>query len=245
MRPGVWLLGLSDAATQEVTGLLSLLEGALTDAAISLGLFEEAQRAYADARQADKEVASETFFDIDRTRYDASQLRLEYARRLPFLYAKLFLYALDAILKGLVKLQYVPNVPTGVATALDKYRDALPLLKDVRNSAQHPEQRVRAKKRHEKDLRLQPVDIPGISAPHGGLVVVDGLIGNRIGGTLEDGSYGAIEVSAASLAEAVGVEQSVFDAFEWTDPHKMYHAKRALMGDDMRCPHCSPQRPVD
>ena len=65
---------------------------------------------------------------------------------------------------------------------------------------------------------LKPLSNELIHAPDGGVLVVDSLNDNRLGGTLADGSFGEVEVSPQSVGTAQHFVQRVLDAFEWRGP---------------------------
>jgi len=60
-----------------------------------------------------------------------------------------------------------------------------------------------------------------VSAPAGGVLMLGNLNGNKYGSTMEDGSFGEVEVSAQSLDLARSAIQTCIDAFTWKPP--MHH----------------------
>ena len=72
----------------------------------------------------------------------------------------------------------------------------------------------------ETPIVAQPIVSNVIHAPGGGVIVLDMLDNNRYGGTLADGAYGEVEISAASVASAQQLIQQVFDAFSWRGPRQ-------------------------
>jgi hypothetical protein len=86
----------------------------------------------------------------------------------------------------------------------------------------------------ETPIVAQPIVSNVIHAPGGGVIVLDMLDNNRYGGTLADGAYGEVEISAASVASAQQLIQQVFDAFSWRGPVNMDLPNSPLVAG-MRC----------
>jgi hypothetical protein len=256
--PGTWLDDLPDQVAFDVDKMLVLLESALADAAVSLGLFE-AEQAAAAARHArrreewerkrateaalvadferqlapdlpveerwrlDEQTRERAHVEAKRARWQSGELPDTYAHRLPFLYAKACLYALDTIAKALRTLARMPGLPAAVAQARDGFEARFPTLVAVRDSAHHPEDRirgVRGRAGRETPIVTQPILSDVIHAPGGGVVVLDMLDNNRYGGTLADGTYGEVEISAETVAGAQQVIQQIVDAFSWRGPRQ-------------------------
>lgn len=154
---------------------------------------------------------------LKRRAWEAGRTPAAYARRLPFIHARTFVFALDGIIKALEKVADSPSAPTAAGAACADLKAALPDVVAVRNSAHHVEDRVRGKAR-DRDLPRQPVHSHGIEAPGGGVVVVDSLFGNRLAYTTETGHLRDVEVSEATLALAQRAVQATLNAFSWTGP---------------------------
>lgn len=135
----------------------------------------------------------------------------------PFIYAKAFLYAADSIGKILDRLAERADVPAATAAACDAYYDLFPELREVRNSAQHIEDRGRSLGKAGKPLDLKPIDNSMIRAP-GGALVLNSLNGNRYGATMADGHYGEVEVSTGSLGAMRDTIEAVMSSLSWTGP---------------------------
>jgi hypothetical protein len=69
---------------------------------------------------------------------------------------------------------------------------------------------------------LKPMDNSLVKAPSGGVLVIDSLVNNVFGTTMNDGSYGEVEVSRRSLLKAQACVQSIISSFEWKGP-KRHH----------------------
>ncbi len=136
--------------------------------------------------------------------------------RLPSLYARSFIFAVDGFIKALEQLAATDGVPTDVRNDLDQLKGVLPDAIHVRDTVHHHEDRIRGLGRRGA-IQLQPIDNSFIRAP-GGAIVLDSLNGNRYGCTLGDGRYGEVEVSDATLLAMRNAFQTVVSRFTWTGP---------------------------
>jgi len=102
-----------------------------------------------------------------------------------------------------------------------------PDLRRVRNTAQHLEDRSRGlgAGKNPKPMTLQPVENRLISAPEGGVLVLNSLTDNRFGCTMSDGHYGEVEISPQSLQVLCGLLHEVLQCFQWKGP--VQHAPSA------------------
>src|SRR5439155_8339019 len=100
----------------------------------------------------------------------------------------------------------------------ESFSQSFPTLREVRNSAQHVEDRIRGLGRGRQPLNLKPVQNQMVNAPAGGVLIVDSLNGNKFGGTLANGEYGEIEVSIASLERVRELVEVLIDSFPWKGP---------------------------
>jgi hypothetical protein len=191
-----------DAHTQ-ASSLLRLLEIQLADAVTGLDLFEQAinnqVRLTSDCAHA--HVGSDGYYQL----------------RLPCIHAHTVLYALDGIRKALDKLTGIPGLPAEITAIRDAYAAAFPALIPVRNSAHHREDRALSLDRNNNPLNLQPVAGQSFSYPAGALIL-SALTRNTLGYTLDDGAYGEIEISSASVALAQNAIQQAIDAIPWLGP---------------------------
>jgi hypothetical protein len=160
-------------------------------------------------------------FDVEvsskRERWAAGEIPEAHLRRAVFMYAQAFLFALDGIGKALRALGSAAWVPAPVAIARDDFYRSLPTLTGVRDTSHHLEDRARRRDRRGRQIALKPVATNMISAP-GGALILDNLNGNRYGSTMEDGSFGEVEVSVQSLELARTAIQACIDAFNWKPP---------------------------
>lgn len=153
--------------------------------------------------------------EMKRRAWQTGRWPRRYQHALPFLHAKAFLYSLDAIAKTLQVLVDQPWAPAGVQTVWAAWTVAFPHLQEVRNTSHHQEDRVRRLGKGGKPLDMKPLDNSFISAPGGGVLVLNSLNGNRYGCTMADGHYGEVEVSDRSLLSAAHLLQRVLDTFDW------------------------------
>lgn len=155
--------------------------------------------------------------EAKRQKWQEGRVPEEYINRLPFLHAKSFVYALDTLQKSMECLASKTGMPPDVSGALRDFQSGFPALVHVRDSSHHVEDRVQGKRR-DKRIDPQPLSNGAVHAPNGGVLIVDMLDGRRYGGTLGDGSYGEVEVCAATVAAAQASVQRILDAFDWTGP---------------------------
>ncbi|WP_202905089.1 hypothetical protein [Paraburkholderia mimosarum] len=157
-----------------------------------------------------------------REKWAAGGVPREFEHNLPFIYARAFLYALDAFDKFLGVLAKEENVPEEVATHHEKIADAFPHLRGVRNTAQHLEDRARGlgAGRNPQPLELKPIENGFINAPRGGVLVLNCLNGSKYGSTMSDGHYGEIDVSPESMLRLKEILEAVLSSFKWRGPRQ-------------------------
>lgn len=162
------------------------------------------------------EINFETEVRSKREKWSNGSVPRALEHNLPFIYARAFLYALDAFDKFLV-LAKEPNVPAGVKTYHKKVAEAFPHLRGVRNTTQHLEDRARGlgAGRSPQPLDLKPIDNGLISAPGGGVLVLNCLNGSRYGSTMSDGHYGEVDVSSESMKHLQEILEGVLSSFKW------------------------------
>lgn len=131
------------------------------------------------------------------------------------LYAREFIYTLDHFNQFLKVLEESPLVPPGVANARKKFLRNFPSLRQIRNSAHHPEDRSRNIGSDGKKMTLQPIVNDAIHAPGGGVLVLGLLNNSKYGATLGDGSFAEIDVSLESLEKMKEALVEVIESFKW------------------------------
>ena len=140
-----------------------------------------------------------------------------YQHRLPFIHAKSFLFAIDAIRKALSTLAGMPLSQGAGRSALDQLLAALPDSAGVRDSTAHADERSIGRVRN-RPLNPQPILNGGIHAPGGGVTVIGSLMGNRFCCTMADGELGCVEVSERSLVSAQTSIQALLNGLSWRHP---------------------------
>ncbi|WP_233869733.1 hypothetical protein [Paraburkholderia adhaesiva] len=168
------------------------------------------------------EIYFETEVRFKREKWAAGSVPRAFEHNLPFIYARAFLYALDAFDKFLGVLAKEENVPREVATHHAKIADAFPHLRGVRNTAQHLEDRARGlgAGRNPQPLELKPIENGFFNAPGGGVLVLNCLIGSKYGSTMSDGHYGEIDVAPESMLRLREILEAVLSSFKWRGPKR-------------------------
>lgn len=245
--PGTWLTLPDRDAAWEVSGQIATVVSAFDEASLALIRFEQyqqrarptdthetweaqAERKTQIRRHLEHEAAqgmrqfsdpAELYAEVARLdmieAFHRGELPRQIAHHEPFMYAKAFLYAADTIDKVLSKLAEHPALLDEAKEACLAFKDVLPHLREVRNSAQHIEDRARGMGRGGKALELKPIDNAMIKAP-GGALVLNSLNGNRYGSTMADGHYGEVEVSASTLSAMRDAIEAVVNAMQWRGP---------------------------
>lgn len=162
----------------------------------------------------------ETDVRLKREQWAAGRVPREFQHNCSFIYARAFLYALDAFDKFLGVLAKEPQVPEQVAAFHGQMAEAFPNLRGVRNTAQHLEDRARSlgAGREPKPLDLKPLMNNFINAPGGGVLVLNNLNGSRYGSTMSDGHFGEIDVSPESMQHLQRMLEGVLQSFRWCGP---------------------------
>jgi hypothetical protein len=151
-----------------------------------------------------------------REQWESGRVPREFEHNLPFLYARAFLYALDAFDRGLGVLANEPAVPGGLRALHAEMEKAFPDLRGVRNTAAHIEDRARGLGAGQKPLDLRAITKGGINIP-GGALVLSNLHGSRYGSTMSDGRFGEIDVSLESMERLKRILDGVLQSFRWKD----------------------------
>jgi hypothetical protein len=129
------------------------------------------------------------------------------ARRLRFLHAKSFVYALDATGQLLRVLSGLESLPDEARSGCAKFESAFGKLRDLRNTLQHIEDRLRGLGR-----RGAPLPKP--------LIVLGAFRNGKFGATTADGAYVEVEVSRATLSAACKIIEDLLWSFGWIGPGK-------------------------
>jgi hypothetical protein len=226
-------------------GYLSTTESRLSEAAVSLHLFEQAlgqdsgalrdepvvdsegEQPLPDLRQLIAEHGTDPHafvLELERRNLDSKRRRWlaghpprAYTSRLKFMYARLFLFSLSDIGKLLGKIRRCEGIPTKAVTAINSFDSAFPKLKELRNSSAHVDDRIVGKARGRK-IKPCAIDNSFIRVPYGAFMFVENLFGNRFSGTIHTGELVEIEVSAETLIKVQQCLQELLNSLPWTGP---------------------------
>ena len=102
-----------------------------------IGRAVEQERGDPISREQLDEIHFESDVRFKREKWSNGGVPREFEHNLPFIYARVFLYALDAFDKFLGVLSKEPNVPEQVARFYAQVAEEFPHLRGVRNTAQH------------------------------------------------------------------------------------------------------------
>jgi hypothetical protein len=155
--------------------------------------------------------------DVARVKWEAGELPQSLQLRLPALHAHSFIRSLAQAGRALSALSDLDLGPASaeVSQAYGDLDAAIPSLKDVRDSIEHAEDRMRGQSRGCK-LSLAPIVQGPIHAPDGGVLVGDLLVdGRTLGWTTADGSLQHVEISDATIESARAAVQRALDALPW------------------------------
>jgi hypothetical protein len=208
--PGRFLNLADPASSRDGRRLLTVMEHAFLDAVASLSLYQAARSNLAVSHRQTAAASSGACPTCGTQRMPAF---LE--RHLPFLHAQSFLYALVTIGKVLTILSQNPALPDTVRQQEKIFRDALPSLTLLRDTAHHPEDRARGLKKSGKRIKLKPVRNALFDFQNGGVLALGNFIGDKYGSTTADGHYTEIEVSSATLTTVHQCLQAMIDALPW------------------------------
>lgn len=241
--PGTWLQFEDQDFKHEIEGMLRSLEGILTEAAISLSMYEESTSAPRDRRQEmerDCEMRQEIdtqlrndarddyYQNFDKCRLISDKKLREkkaelgiipssYMHKIPFIHAHTFVYAVDSFGKFLEELVQYERIPESVKNCLDEFNRLLPSVRKIRNSALHIEDRSRGYgtwKDKKKGKKMETSGFLGLS----------NLEGNSLCYTIEDGTYQRVEISVGILNVLVQIMNHLLASFQWegsprVEPH--------------------------
>jgi hypothetical protein len=134
-----------------------------------------------------------------------------------FMFAKAFLFAFDSFYKALNVLAKNSLASATIAALVARMDAEFPDVVGVRNSAHHPEDRIRRLKTGGKtiDVKTPKKLATVVNATGGTFFAVQFLNGTKYGNTMADGEYGEIDVSADSLEKLRQVFQETLDSFAW------------------------------
>jgi len=235
--PGTWLDIPDRDLAFELEGMLRSLEDRVAEAAIALTMFEgsiasrmhpraEWERDAQLRREVEDQLRSEVgdlyFQAFDRFRLESERRVLRrkadlgivprsYSHKFPFIHAHSFVYAVDSFGKFLDELCGYDVVPQAAVKARDEFNQRLPMVRKIRNSALHLEDRSRryASKPDKKKRKRMDVE---------GFLGLSNLEENLLCYTIDDGTYQKIAITQETLQVLVETVNKVLHAFPWKGP---------------------------
>jgi hypothetical protein len=252
--PGTWLDFPDKNKAFEAKNILSSMDTAIIDMAISLTMFTDCQqkellnhtrKSHMELWERNRElrmhiekeyrkglIGEHDFYgnyeyhrmEIEkiyrREKFKSGDIPNSYKNRFVFIHAHSFLSSADTFYKYLSVL-YEETEIEHVKLIKKQLEDALPTLSKIRNSAQHSEDRSRgygkpADVRKKVKMDLKPIDNGSIKAEGGGIVALSNLSDNKLGYTIDDGSYQESEISQSTLHLISDLFQKLINGFQWT-----------------------------
>ena len=243
VTPGTWLQNEDSDAGYQLDSLLRNLKSQFFEANTALNLFRvergrptqgtpDLDVVYERRRQIEQDLGADrwpmpSIEERDEIRFQAEVIskreywstgKLPCALEFPaiFIYARAFLYALDAFDKFVGAICAESGAPPSIHSLKDRIGTEFPDLRGVRNSAHHLEDRARGLGTGGKPLDLKPVNNGLVSGANVKVLAMNCLIGNKYGATMADGHYGEIEVTVESLQKLQRILQDVLNGFHWS-----------------------------
>lgn len=171
--------------------LLAEVTTQLAEAAVVLGLFLEAGK------------------ELSSSPRDSARMRS--------LYARSFVYSLDTIGQLIRVLQGSDQLPPSAREQCQRWLAEFGALRELRNSLQHIEDRLRGLGR-----RGTPLPKP--------LVILGAFRNNLFGGTTAEGTYVEVDVSASVLCQARAIIEDLLWSFQWLGPGSIPVHREGLDG---------------
>jgi len=249
LQPGARIELTDRDAAFALQGLLSTIESRLSEAAIALHLFQEVhQHDLAQLKDRGSESREDMTEAVDYTelisehggdgrtflielckrmleakrgRWRAGEVPQAYTTRLPFLYARAFLFSLWDIRRVLGRVLTFNGIPPAATIAVGEFDSALPILKGLRDSSAHTDERVVGQTRGHQ-IVTKPIHTGFINAPGGGVLVIESLVGDKFTGTTADGDLAEIAVSADTMKVVQRCFQQILNSLPWSGPGRYY-----------------------
>ena len=165
--------------------LLSLVENQFSEAVIAQSLY--------------KSVTPTDYLELIKTWDDENT---KYNMCVRSMYAKLCVYALDGIGKLLGVLSEDPCLPKSAKDYCRDFENRFGIIRDIRNSLQHLEDRARGLGPKNKKIDTN-------------VYVLGGLKDNKFCATIANGSCGEIEISEEMLVTVKEIIQKIINSFTW------------------------------
>ena len=249
--PGTWLDYQDREWSWKIESQLSHLKSQFFEANLALNLFlaplpKKSQMSHQDEWEKDSRLRTEIKQEIEakydsfalhenwenihfeteikfkRTKWRQGHIPKEFTHNQKFIFAKAFLYALDAFNKFLKVLYQEDNVPENIKDFYDEFGEVFPNFKSIRNTTQHLEDRSRGlgSGRNPQPMDLQPINNQIVNAENGGVLMLNVLNGTKYGCTMADGHYGEIDVSPESMEKLQTILQKTLESFSWKGPNQ-------------------------
>lgn len=235
--PGTWLDLPDRDLAFELEGMLRNLEDRVAEAAIALTMFDASINSGTDPRaewerdaqirqevdnQLQAELGEMYFRDFQRCHFESERRALlkkaelgivprSYSHKIPFMHAHSFVYAVDSFGRFLDELCEYDVVPHAVREARDDFNQRLPMVRKIRNSAMHLEDRSRRYASSQDKKKGKRMDVQGFLG-------LSNLEGNLLCYTIDDGTYQKIAVTQDTLRVLVEAINNVLHAFPWKGP---------------------------
>jgi hypothetical protein len=146
----------------------------------------------------------------DRRKWQSGEHPHSYVWQMPFMFARLFLFAVHDIQKGFHGIAESPGAPTSTLDLRKRFDQQFPMLRALRDSSAHIDERFRGEARGQ---RIVPADR---------VVWAEYLKGSRLVGTTADGRQAEIEVSEGTMLVVQELLQELVNAFSWSGPPRHY-----------------------
>ncbi|RJP46876.1 MAG: hypothetical protein C4583_18010 [Anaerolineaceae bacterium] len=130
-------------------------------------------------------------------------------RRLCLVYAKSFVYALDAAAQIVKVIGRQKQLPTGASNQCKRFLAQFGELHEFRNSLQHIEDRLRGIGRNGKPIPSHLLALGGLRNY------------TYFGVTISDGRYVEIEISDSVLIQAYSITEDLIWCFDWLGPDEI------------------------
>ena len=254
--PGTWLELADNDKSFSVSSLISSMETAIIDLAISLTMFNESVLKSREEHSSERmkengdrnselrnkieneyrgnlKDSNDFYQNHEHHRAEIEKIYREemlktgaipdsYKHRFVFIHAHSFLSSADTFSKYFSVVSEETKL-VFVAELLKEFDKELPSLRKIRNSSEHSEDRARgygkpADVRKKKKMELKPIDNNLIKAENGGVLVMSSLNGDKLGYTIDDGTYQEFDINANTLGFIADIFQRLINGFEWRGP---------------------------
>jgi hypothetical protein len=188
---------------------------------LSIEMFGTTESSQVPSEQLD-ELWYRTNQEVARENWQQEIFPKKYQHYIPFLFAKSFLSSVATFQTHLFTLGNDLRTQSRVHDHISQFNIAFPKLRQLRNTVQHVNERLHGRDGRGNRISPEPVYFIAQDPTQEGILVLDQLNDNRYGGTLADGSYGEIEVSARTLLIVNECLQNIIDSYPWKGPKQFY-----------------------